>query len=363
MSALPRRVQNDVTIDVWLERLEQIDDRVCNTWVLIGTVDAGGHRKGTLRLTSLMFRTQLAYVDSDRRIQLDDTGIVVAVTAITTLFVIGVIRMGAYTLDMASRHCSCKSYQYLQTEHGDRNCKHLNSLCCPSYAIVYTKQKQAFQLISETVPKKPATYRDWIYSRKHDGIRVRVEGTFAWTRGGMKIDLASIWTPPVGLSYDAELCIAGMGPSSHDLVLAAILAGKLQCVRLLLFDLFDPTGRSTCAQRLLRLWSLPIPTEYLVQYQMVHLWRGPSFLTRLAALNIGSPECEGVVVRNPGAVYDGSGSRSNRSIFKVKHAQWRSMLQTAEDTRVTGVKVGQWYDGIRWTLPMDRYSHLPSPPE
>jgi hypothetical protein len=328
MSTSPRRLQNDVTIDVWLDRLKHIDDRVRNTWVLIGSADSGSHQQGTIRLSSLVFRTQLAYVDGEHRIQMDDTGKPLAVTVTTTLFVVGLIQLGSYTINMASRYCSCKSYRYLQTEYRDRNCKHLNSLCRPSYIVVYTKQKQDFQLISETVPKNPSVYMDWIYSRKHDGIRVRVEGTSAWTRGGMKIDLASIWTPPPGLSYDAELCLTGPGPSSHDLVLSAILAGKLQTVRLLLFDLFDPTGQSTCAQRLFRLWSLPIPSENLVRYQMVHLWRGIPFSTRLTALNIGGPEYEGVVVRNPAAVYDGSGSRSNRSIFKVKQTQWRSMLKS-----------------------------------
>jgi hypothetical protein len=237
-------------------------------------------------------------------------------------FRVGVVRLGTYILHLDRRHCSCKSYQYLRTEHRDRNCKHLNSVCRPSYGVVYTKQKQAFQLISETVPKNASVYRDWIYSQKHDGIRVRVEGTSAWTRGGMKIDLSSIWTPPTGHFYDAELCMAGTVPSSHDGVLASILAGKFEEVRLLLFDLIDSTGLLTCGQRLFRLWSLSIPVEHLVRYHLVHQWRGSTFHSRLSSLDIGSPACEGVIVRNPLAIYDGSGSRNNRSVFKIKRAQW-----------------------------------------
>jgi hypothetical protein len=323
----PRRVDDNVLVDVWLDRLKHSDDVGRNTWVLLESEESTGHQNGTLCLPSLVFRRHLAYVDANQRLQMDETGEPVVTTRSmpVTLFRIGVIRLGAYTLSMDRRHCSCKSYQYLQTEHGDRNCKHLNSLCRPSYVVVYTKQKQAFQMLSETVPKNSSIYMDWIYSQKHDGIRVRVAGTSAWTRGGMKIDLSSIWAPIEGHVFDAELCVAGKDPGNHDAVLASILAGKIQAVQLLLFDLFDPTGSLTCGQRLLRLWSLPIPVENLVRYQMVYLSRGPTFHTRLAELNIGTRACEGVVVRNPGAVYDGSGSRNNRSIFKVKRTQWNKL--------------------------------------
>jgi hypothetical protein len=171
-------------------------------------------------------------------------------------------------------------------------------------------------------------YMDWIYSQKHDGLRVRVDGVFAWTRGGMKIDLSSIWTPPEGTNdvFDAELCMH-TGPGGHDAVLRHVLAGKTQTLIVRIFDLFDTTGLLTTGQRLYRLWGLSIHKDNLVRYAMVHTRKGPSFHQRLATMDIGSQACEGVVVRNTQSVYDSSGSRNNHSIFKVKHVQW-SRLQT-----------------------------------
>jgi predicted nucleic acid-binding Zn finger protein len=318
----------DIPVEVWLERLDSVDDVfIVNTWVLTEAVEYALHTSGKIGISTTVFRTHLAYVDIHQQIHMDDSGARVVITPNTpiSLFRIGEITLGPYTLDLSRRYCSCKSYQYLRTERGDRNCKHLNSLCRPSYDVTFTKQKQSFQLISETVPKHSYIYTDWIYSRKYDGIRVRVDGNWAWTRGGMKIDLTSIWTPPIGHIYDAELCVAGNETGTHDDVLALMLAGKMESLRLMIFDLFDLTGNQTCGQRMLLLWNLPIPTENLVRYYMVDLWKGLSFHTRLAQMNIGSASCEGVVVRNPCTIYDGSGKRNNRSIFKVKQAQWNKL--------------------------------------
>jgi ATP-dependent DNA ligase len=338
---MPRRVPDDTTVEVWLERIRiplggpDFSPMPC-TWMLIASQEYAEHQSGTVCIGVRVFREHLAYVDNNKRMYMDDTGIQLDPlelvdpdigSSVSILFRIGSIRLGIYTLSVETHHCTCKSYQYLQTECRDRNCKHLNSLCRPSYAVIYTKQKQAFQLISESVPRNPAVYMDWIYSQKHDGIRVRVEGTYAWTRGGMKIDLSSIWTPPVGYVYDAELCTIGDNTRGHDVVLSHVLSGKIHALCLLVFDLFDDTGKLTHGQRLLRLWSLPIPPERLVRYHKVHLWRGTTFHDRLKWLNIGSASCEGVVVRNPAALYDGSGKRCNRSIFKIKKTQWHNLQE------------------------------------
>ena len=316
----PRRVPNNVSIDVWLTRHAELE---INTWYIIGSKGINHHTNGTIRLSAEFFRKHLAYNDNQGQIRMDD-GSDLNIGTFAVFGILGDIRLGDYLINLDRRHCSCKSYQYLKTERGDRNCKHLNSLCRPSYIVTYTKKNQAFQLISEHVPKNPSVYMDWIYSQKYDGIRVLVTGTSAWTRFGMKIDLSSIWTPPPGHTYDAELCIIGKEypVHNHDVVLSCILSGKIHSLRLLIFDLYDPTGVLTCGQRLLRLWGLPIPDLYLVRYQMVHLRKGPSFHTRLSQLNIGSDLCEGVIVRNPDTVYDGSGKRTSRSVFKVKTKQW-----------------------------------------
>ena len=338
----PRRLADETIVGVVLQSCVSGSEFVSNTWVLIGLDEPfTNHTQTVVQMSCAHFRKQLAYVDDHLQLYMDATGDHVDLdnnsdhSALTgpstqiTLFRVGDIRIGEYRLNLNRRHCSCKSYQYLRTERKDRNCKHLNSICRPSYLVVYTKQKQFFQLISETVPAKPSTYMNWIYSQKHDGIRVCVRGTDAWTRGGMKIDLSSIWTPPVGHDYDAELCAIGADTSTHnhDFVMSCILAGKIALMRLLVFDMFDPTGLLTCGQRLFSLWGLSIPDQYLVRYQMVHLRGGPSFQVRLALLGIGSTQCEGVIVRNPDALYDGSGKRTNQSIFKVKSIQWSRLLR------------------------------------
>ena len=319
----PRRVPPGVVVHVCLKR---VTDYSRNTWVLLGTEDLAHHHQGSVSMETSVFRQSVAYVDADRTITMDATGAPL-LDATTTLFRIGALRVGHHTLCLSSRHCSCKSYQYLRTERGDRNCKHLNSLVTPSYVVEFTGIKYPFQLLSETVPKQPSVYTEWLFSQKHNGLRVRVDGAWAWTRGGMKIDLSSLgWTPPAGQLYDAELCTQENEPSHHDAVLAYLLSGKLPALRLLIFDLVDLTGTLTCGQRLLRLWALPVPPVHLVRYHMVYVGRGGStFHSRLAGMQIGTPACEGVVVRNPDAVYDVTGRRSNRAVFKVKLAQWEKM--------------------------------------
>lgn len=280
-----------------------------NTWVLVG-ID-----QTVTILSCAVFRRHLAFVNHECEVRMDEVGDIVT-DGVYVL--IGAIRINTYDIDLDRRYCSCKSYQYRRTQHRDRNCKHLNSLCTPSYAVRYTKEPQAFQLISDAVPKKHSVYADWVYSEKHDGIRVRVQGTSAWTRGGMCVDLTGIWTPDVGspYSYDAELCTHSSEPSSHDRVLSYMIAGKIRSLRLCIFDIIDLTR--TFGQRLLMLSDHNIPAENLVRYHMVNLWRGPSLMDRLHGMDIGSPGCEGVIIRNPRAKYDPSGRRSNRSIFKVK---------------------------------------------
>lgn len=301
-----RRVEG-ASVDV---HLETINGPVSpNTWVL---VDVGVVK----RLTCARFRQCLAFVNHTCEIHMDESGMPVSGEETDSLVLVGAIQMNKYHVDIGRRYCSCKSYKYRQTQHRDRNCKHLNSLCTPSYVVKYTKDPQAFQLISDVVPKKPSVYADWVYSEKHDGIRVRVQGTSAWTRGGMCIDLTGIWTPDYPYSYDAELCTHSSEASNHDRVLSYVLAGKIQSLRLCVFDIIDLTR--TFVQRLLMLADMDIPAENRVRYHMVSLWRGPSLVTRLTNMNIGSPTCEGVIIRNPHALYDASGRRSNRSIFKVK---------------------------------------------
>jgi predicted nucleic acid-binding Zn finger protein len=282
------------------------------TWIWVGQEEMVD---GWVSISSVVFRSQVVYVED----------VVPLLAPGSVVFRVGLVRLGVYTVNLALRHCTCPSYRYVR--NGTRHCKHLDRLCEAQSTVEYTQEKLQVELLSETVPSKSCVYADWIYSPKYDGIRIRVKGRQGWTRGGMKIDLSSIWTPPAGSLYECELCLDAKESSTHDAVMVQVLAGRVQTLRLVVFDLFDPTR--TCGQRLLQLWGLSLPPAHVVRYEMVQLWRGVGFLSRLAALDIGSAGFEGVVVRNPAARSDPRGRRSNRVAFKIKKGQWDRLVEVS----------------------------------
>lgn len=283
------------------------------SWVLCG-LDSDQVREGTATLQSDQFRGTLAAVDRHAMVRLDESGSLV--TSTTTHTINGPFAVGNHIVDLDRRHCSCASYKYRRTENGDRNCKHLNTVCGPTHATVYTKRKQGFQLISENVPRRATDYMGWVYSEKFDGIRVCIDGQSGWTRGGIRIDLSAIWTPPVGHKYDAELCVRGPEVTSHDRVMRYVLSGQIDNLHVRVFDLIETT--QPFGRRLLTLFNLDLPSDHMVKYAMVNTWRGDSFERRIKQLQIDHPLCEGAVVRNPLALYDTSGRRSNQNAFKLK---------------------------------------------
>ena len=311
----------DQLISVQLGCIE-LDNVLVNTWLLVGGMVQSFTCREITEIDSAVFRECLAFMDPSRVMSMDSTGLQAQV--IGPLYTMGNIKFGEYTIDINRRCCSCKSWKYHNNKNKDRNCKHLNTLCMPNTIVQYTKQPQFFQLISETVPEQ-SVYREWLFSQKYDGIRIKVEGIIGWTRGGMKIDLSSIWTPPVGYTYDAELCTLNPKSSTHDMVMACVHAGKINSLQLMVFDIIDD-GTQTFRQRLSCLTKLQIPESHMVRYERVDIGpEGPSFIDRLAVMKIGSRLCEGVVVRNPYAYYDDSGQRSNTTIFKVKGKQWKAL--------------------------------------
>jgi hypothetical protein len=295
---------------VWLERLAMVTRQ---TWVLVCPAETITVPSGFLTVDCAWFRERVVYVGESYEVP---PGSVV--------YRVGSIQMGSYRIDLAIRYCTCPSYRYIRT--GTRHCKHLNRVCAAQTVVKYTKSKPRMQLLSEHVPAKAASYREWIFSQKYDGIRIRVAGTVGWTRGGVELDLSSIWTPPPSeLVYDGELCMVAPELSTHSSVMAQVMSGRFHRLRLVLFDLVDATR--TCGERLLQLWSQDLPPEHVVRYRMVHLWKAVPFYVCLESMQIGSPECEGVVVRNPGARYDLAGRISNQVGFKIKKSQWAILQQ------------------------------------
>ena len=324
----------DQLIEIQLSCI-QLENIPINTWVLVGSQEQTFGCRDIVEMMTNVFRKCFAFMDHLRVLRYDSTDS--PVSSPGPLFGIGPIPIGEYILDINKRFCPCQSWQFHNNEYTDRNCKHLKLLCRPGRAVKYTKVQHSFQLFSETVPN-PSVYTDWIFSQKYDGIRVKVDGTVGWTRGGMKIDLSSIWTPPVGHHYDAELCVVDPTTSTHDNVMILAHAGKIKSLQLMIFDIIDD-GSQTMGQRLQTLRAMDIPMANSVQYQWVDdNGTGKSFIDRLADMKIGSRRCEGVVVRNPTSYYDASGHRSISS-FKVKSLQWKIMknmsagLQTSFDKR------------------------------
>lgn len=263
-------------------------------WILKDCIHKLHYRNS---MTAVEYYDRLVYVTDKQPIDLLNGSIV------------GECTLDTYTLDIRKHSCTCKSWQYVRT--GDRNCKHLRQLRAPVTTVTYTKEKQPFQLISEAMPVRFRPH--YLFSEKYDGIRVAVKGCYGYTRNGMKIDLSSMYTPTcTDHVYDAELCMCLN--STHDTVMAHVHSGKMERMQLRIFDLIDEYR--TLGQRLLCLWQLSIPEQYVVRYHMVDL-----DLTRTLAAWTVDDTREGVIIRNPDGLYNMKEQRSNQNAFKIKHAR------------------------------------------
>jgi ATP-dependent DNA ligase len=189
--------------------------------------------------------------------------------------------------------------------------------------LEFIRQKQPFVWISDTIPKHMDM--TWMFGLKWDGIRVAVCNGKGYTRGGMALDLAALpWYPTnADYTFDAELCLRN-GRSSHDETMRRVHSGRLDGLRLRIFDVRPPPVHMVCPghmvagmsfrQRQVLLDDLHIPRSYRVAHRPLQSVAAnqDEFWTYVDSL---LSTHEGVVVRNPDAEYHCI--RSNRIAFKV----------------------------------------------
>lgn len=221
----------------------------------------------------------------------------------------------SYTVHAGLNTCTCQHWKYQRRPVRQRTCKHLDSVQETSPSLTtYPQQPVAdtyFQLVTHHIPTHlPAN--EYVYSRKYDGIRIRVTGTMATTRGGMTIDLTALALSFVDtrLEYDAELI--HVRTPGHRRVMSDVNANRLHNLSVRVFDLIDTTR--TFQERQIRIVD-HVPLPYRVTYAPVYNRTHLALVVR-DALHRGE---EGVVVRRLSGHYE-PGRRRRDTVFKVKKA-------------------------------------------
>jgi len=166
-----------------------------------------------------------------------------------------------------------------------------------------------FQLVTYHIPKHLEA-QEYFYSIKYDGVRVRLNGTIATTRGGIQIDITGLALPfeTTTVEYDAELIhVEKPGPNN---VMIELNANRIEKLSVRVFDIIDLTRPFEERQASLL---AQVEEPYRV---LQHPLRDREHLTLVirAVLSTGA---EGVVVRNRRGFYV-PGRRSRRNAFKVK---------------------------------------------
>jgi ATP-dependent DNA ligase len=225
----------------------------------------------------------------------------------------------SYTVDARSNTCTCMRWKYQRLPVRQRTCKHLDSIRVrkPLLRPSITKypdipvEDTYFQLVThhQSPQIEPLEY---VYSIKYDGIRVRIRGHEAITRGGIRIDVTEMELPfvSVDIEYDAEL-IHDAQPG-HNRVMEELYANRLHRLSVRVFDLIDTTlpfdERQTYVTE-------HVGPPYRVQYLPVH---DRVHLSRVVRSVLASGE-EGIVVRRCKGLYE-PGRRSRYNAFKIKKA-------------------------------------------
>jgi ATP-dependent DNA ligase len=194
-----------------------------------------------------------------------------------------------------------------------------------------------FHLISETIPecKEKKTAVDittFLWSLKHDGIRMALSKEGGITRNGLKVHLVLplvFDNLPEGDVYDVELIYVGPdGPSNHNRVWKVLNGPKNPASEALLdvriFDLLQtktPTPVVSFQDRYAYLCRT-IPSSFMVLQTPVESWTGLCDQV-YKVLEVGG---EGLVVRSREGVYL-QGKRRNTNAFKMK-TDFRGRMRT-----------------------------------
>ena len=223
----------------------------------------------------------------------------------------------SYTVDTVLNTCTCMKWKYQRLPVEQRTCKHLDSVriqkttdtpSITTYPLIHVEDTY-FQLVTHMIPNhlEPDAY---VYSIKYDGIRIRLTGNQAITRGGMTIDLTEMglhFDDPT-TEYDAELI--HVTKPGHANVMMELYANTVDRLSVRVFDVIDTTR--TFRERQERIGQ-HIPPPFRVQHIPV---RDREHLSMVVKEILGTG-AEGVVVRHLDGKYE-PGRRSRFNIFKVK---------------------------------------------
>jgi len=168
-----------------------------------------------------------------------------------------------------------------------------------------------FQLVHDDIPSSLPS-NAYVYSIKYDGVRVRITGHLAITRGGISIDLTNMNLPFAHtlLEYDAELIHTST--PGHTAVMLEINANRIDKLTVRVFDIIDTTLLFNERYSKLRRC---VNKPYLVGYAPI---RNRAHLSVVVQDVLGVQKEEGVVVRHSKGRYQ-PGSRRKANVFKVKH--------------------------------------------
>ena len=230
-----------------------------------------------------------------------------------------------YETSLKKNFCSCKAWQFQKMPVKDRNCKHLIAL--REFPLKKSKKNQyiyvnkpEFMLLAQKVPKKKLHSADYLFSRKYDGIRVKVskDGKMI-TRKGVVVNLPTLGT--FSHEFDAELCMCEKFEQGHTIVMNEIDKNQMDNLIINVFDFWPTNKNETYTERyetLLKLqktWpeKIHLVKQYDFETSKTLQDNLPSLMDKCLIQGL-----EGIVVRKKDGKYNFNGQRRNLILFKVK---------------------------------------------
>lgn len=149
----------------------------------------------------------------------------------------------------------------------------------------------------------------WIMQEKFDGARAIWDGSKLWTRNGNRIDAPDWWTKslPAGIALDGELW-AGRGGFGKVLSILKKKAPTVDDWRAIAFVAFDAPMAGTFVDRAAFIRSLGVRTAETTECQNAE--HAAETMREIVAAG-----GEGIVLRNPHAMYE---NKRSKNLLKMK---------------------------------------------
>jgi ATP-dependent DNA ligase len=240
----------------------------------------------------------------------------------------------SYVTDVSKNACSCKHWKYQRRPPDNRDCKHLIELrgfnlkqSSSSSMYTYAERKPDFMLLAQKCPKKKLYASEYVFSRKYDGIRIKItkDGKLI-TRNGVILNFPSIGKFEYDL--DGELCMKEMNKQGHANVMREINEKKnLFNLNVYVFDVFVENVPFLERNELLDEISKSWPKNNNIKTVRIQKIVQHEFLLTNDFVQDELPhlikECikhnfEGIVVRIKNGLYNFEKRRNGLVMFKVK---------------------------------------------